>query len=59
MRIPTSAKTSARAFGDRKEGLRWELFHREEHPALERDIIDASERSLANYRYVIGHHFGL
>ena len=35
------------------------LFHREERPALERNIIDTSERAHANYRYVIGQHFGL
>jgi hypothetical protein len=46
----------------RTEGRRatgGKLFHREEHPPLERNIIDTSERARANYRYVIGQHFGL
>ena len=43
----------------REESYRWKLFHREERPALERYIIDTSERARANYRYVIGQHFGL
>jgi hypothetical protein len=58
--VPTSAKTSARALRtERKESYRWKLFHREERPALERDIIDASEWTWANDRYVMGQHFGL
>jgi hypothetical protein len=46
----------------RTEGRRvngGKLFHREERPARERDIIDTSEWTWANYRYVIGQHFGL
>jgi hypothetical protein len=36
-----------------------DLFHREERPALERNIIDTSERRRTNYRYdEIGQHFG-
>ena len=37
---------------------RYGVFHREERPTLERNIIDTSERARANYRYVIGQHFG-
>jgi len=61
MRLPQQAQELApERFGDRKEGkLRWKLFHREERPALERNIIDTSERARAKYRYVIGQHFGL
>ena len=34
---------------DQKEGsYRWKLLHREARPALERDIIDTSERARAN-----------
>ena len=45
---------------DRKEGsCRWKLLHREQRPALERDIIDASEWTWANDRYVMGQYFGL
>jgi hypothetical protein len=58
--IQTSARTSARVLGtERKESCRWKLFHREERPTLERNIIDTSERARASYRYVIGQHFGL
>jgi hypothetical protein len=57
---PTGAKTSARALGtERRESYGWKLFHREERPALERDIIDTSEWTCAKYRYVLGQHFGL
>ena len=43
----------------RKEGKRrWKLFHREERPALERHIIDTSEWTFANHRYVMGQHSG-
>ena len=35
------------------------LLHREERPAPERNIIDTSEWTRTNYRYVTGHHFGL
>ena len=44
---------------ERRESYGWKLFHREERPALERNIIDTSEWARANYRYVIGQHFGL
>ena len=54
------AREVRQSFGDEKEGKRrWKLFHREERPTLERNIIDTSERARANYRYVIGQHFGL
>jgi len=46
----------------RTEGRRvtgGKLFHREQRPALKRNIIDTSEWTCANYRYVTGHHFGL
>jgi hypothetical protein len=46
----------------RTEGRRvtgGKLFHREERPTLERNIIDTSERARASYRYMIGQHFGL
>jgi hypothetical protein len=46
----------------RTEGRRatgGKLFHRENRPARERDIIDTSERARANYRYVIGQHLGV
>jgi hypothetical protein len=61
IRVPASARSRAGTVGTEKEGKanRWKLFHREEHPTLERHIIDASERALANYRYVIGQHFGV
>jgi hypothetical protein len=60
IRGPTGAKTSARALGtERRESYGWKLFHREERPALERDIIDTSEWTCAKYRYVLGQHFGL
>ena len=35
------------------------LFHREERPALERNIIDTPKRACANYRNVMGQHFGV
>jgi hypothetical protein len=55
--VPRSARRSARVFGAIKEGSdRRKLFHREERPALKRDIIDTSERARTNYRYVIGQH---
>jgi hypothetical protein len=58
--VPRSARRSARVFGAIKEGSdRRKLFHLEERPALKRDIIDTSERARANYRYMIGQHFGL
>jgi hypothetical protein len=38
---------------------RWKLFHHEEGPAPERNIIDTSEWTWANDRYVIGQHFGV
>ena len=45
---------------DEKEGSYGEkLFHREERPSPERNIIDTSERARANYRYVGGLHFWL
>ena len=54
------ARTSARALGaKRREIYRWKLFHREERPALERNIIDTSEWACANYRHVMGQHFDL
>ena len=58
--IQTSARASARALGTEwRESYRWKLFHREERPALKRNIIDTSELARASYRYVIGQHFGL
>jgi hypothetical protein len=55
---PVSARTSAGALGtERKETYRWKLFHREQRPTPERNIIDTSERARANYRYVIGQHW--
>jgi hypothetical protein len=42
-----------------KKNCWWKLFHREERPTLERNIIDTSERARANYRYLNGQHFGL
>ena len=56
---PTSAELARELLGPKGEKLRWKLFHREERPTLERNIIDTSERARANYRYVIGQHFGL
>ena len=48
------------SFGEEsREKLRGRLLHREERPTLERNIIDTSEKARANYRYVIGQHFGL
>ena len=41
------------------ESYGWKLFHREECPALERNIIDTSEWTCASYRYVMGQHLGL
>jgi hypothetical protein len=35
------------------EATEWKLFHQEKRPALERNIIDTSEWTCANYRYVI------
>jgi hypothetical protein len=46
------------ALGPRGETYCGELFHREERPTLERNIIDVSERARANYRYLICQHFG-
>jgi hypothetical protein len=36
-------KPAPELWGPKGGELRWELFHREEHPALERDIIDMPE----------------
>ena len=45
-------------WGREKRGkLRRRLFHREERPTLERNIIDTSERTCANHRYVMGVAF--
>jgi hypothetical protein len=45
--IQTSARASAGALGtERKESYKWKLLHREERPALERNIIDTSEWAL-------------
>ena len=58
--IPAGARVSARALLIEKEAkLRWKLFHREECPTPERNIIDTSEWARANYRYVMGQHLGL
>ena len=57
---PNEREEKAPELLGRQEGkLRRKLFHREERPALERDIIDTSEWTCANYRYVPGQHFGL
>ena len=46
---PNKRQNSARALGLKKEGkLRWKLFHREERPALERNIIDTSTSDVSN-----------
>ncbi len=37
----------------------WKLFRREERPALERNIIDTPKRTRADYRNVMGQHFGV
>jgi hypothetical protein len=56
----TLHKAGAGLSGDLNgESYGWKLFHREECPALERNIIDTSERACASYRYVSGQHFGL
>ena len=56
---PQKRPKERQSFGAKKEGSdRRKLFHREERPTLERNIIDTSERARANYRYVIGEHFG-
>jgi hypothetical protein len=57
---PTGASRERQSFWTKEEGkLRGKLFHREERPALERDTIDTSEGAPANYRYVIGQHWGI
>jgi hypothetical protein len=47
------------SFGDGKEGkaTEWKLFHREERPARGRNVIDTSERTCPDHRYVMGQHF--
>ena len=56
---PLGARKERRSFGVQKGRKRrgGKLFHREERPARERHIIDTSEWTCANYRYVIGWHF--
>ena len=46
---------------DRKRGeaTGGKLFHREQRPALERNIIDTSDWTWATHRYVTGRHFWL
>ena len=55
MRIPRR-ENERQSLGRLTKGkaTEWKLFHREERPALERNIIDTSEWTCANYRYVIG-----
>jgi hypothetical protein len=56
--IQTSARTSARAFGTGKEGkLRGDLLHREQRPALERNIIDTSPSGVSNRLICEGQKF--
>ena len=33
-----------------------ELLHREQNPAFQRDIIDPSERTCTNHRYLMRQH---
>ena len=57
---PQKRSKERQSFGAIEERRdRRKLFHREERPTLERNIIDTSERARANYRYLIGQHFGL
>ena len=44
--------------GTRGKLPEWKPFHLEERPAPERHIIDTSEWTSPNYRYVKGCHFG-
>jgi hypothetical protein len=54
------ARELAPRFEDREEGkLRGKLLHREQRLALERNIVDTSEGTRANYRCVSGQHFGV
>jgi hypothetical protein len=54
---PQQRPKERQSIGAIKEGSdRRKLFHREKRPALERNIIDTSERARTNYRYVIGQH---
>ena len=56
----TLHKAGAGISGDLNwEGYGWKLFHREQRPTPERHIIDASEWTCANYRYVIGQHWSI
>jgi hypothetical protein len=55
MGVPISARTRARALALKKGKLpSGNLFHREERPARERNIIDTSESTCANDRGVSG-----
>lgn len=59
-RDPVRASSPRELWDRKRESLGCgKLFHGEESPALQRNIIDTSERGRANYRYGIGHHFGL
>ena len=59
IRVPQREKSRQNLRTKGRKATGGKLFHREERPALERNIIDTSERARANYRYVIGQHFGL